>query len=316
MTAPRTTPRPRWPPTSCVTLEAAAEQIAAGTGPDPRAARAAGPRDGRELGRAGPRARAHRDRSPAATRQRWPRNARRWPSARRSCSTCSTRCRSDPVPGRRLGRWRHEDGHHRGRPARGARRRARGRPAHRPGPDDGRVSRRPPLADRSAPAPTATSSSSRCSSIPPSSTTPATSPPIPARTSATRERRRGSRRRHPLRARRRRGLPGRLRHHGAARWHHRAAGGRQSRPRALHRRDHGRRQAVRDGRARRRLLRPEGRPAGRRRAPRGRRSQPGRRRSSSAPRSATTTASLCPAATRASRRPSGERALSLSRALP
>ena len=47
---------------------------------------------------------------------------------------------------------------------------------------------------------------------------------------------------------------------------HRAARGRPPRPRALPRRRHGRHQAAQHGRARRRLLRPEGRPAGRRRS--------------------------------------------------
>ena len=69
-------------------------------------------------------------------------------------------------------------------------------------------------------------------------------------------------RRLPVRPRRRRGLPGRLRHHRGGARAHRRPGGRPPRPRPLRRGHHRRDQAAQHGRPGRRLLRPEGRPAG------------------------------------------------------
>ena len=73
------------------------------------------------------------------------------------------------------------------------------------------------------------------------------------------------RRRHPVRAAGRGGLPARLRDDRVRCRAHRHARGRVPRPRALRRRHHRRHEDVQHGRARRRVLRAEGRPAGGRR---------------------------------------------------
>ena len=107
----------------------------------------------------------------------------------------------------------------------------------------------------------ATWSSSRCSSTRRSST----SAPTSSATRATRRRdaRLAARRRRgrPVRAVGRGGLPAGLRHDRRGARPHRAARGRGARHRALPRRRDGRDQAAVHGAARRRLLRPEGRPA-------------------------------------------------------
>ena len=92
---------------------------------------------------------------------------------------------------------------------------------------------------------------------------------LPARRGARRRARRRGRRRPPLRPAGRRGLPARLRHDG----HASPASPSRSRARtrgarALRRRRDRRHQAAQHGPARRRLLRPEGRPAGRGHPPR------------------------------------------------
>ena len=79
-----------------------------------------------------------------------------------------------------------------------------------------------------------------------------------------------------VRAVRRGGLPARLRDRRRGVRRDRPAGGRRPRRRALPRREHRRDEAARHGDARRRLLRPEGRPAGRRDPPAGRRPEPAR----------------------------------------
>ena len=111
-----------------VTLEGAAERLAATAGVDRGAARAARARDRRELGGARRRAGAHR---PDRARRRGDRRApaRGGRGARRpTCCRCSTRWSRRA---RRARRWRDEDRPHRRRAARarrrGARRRALGR---------------------------------------------------------------------------------------------------------------------------------------------------------------------------------------------
>ena len=133
-----------------VTLQAAAETIAAGAGLERREARAllgsARAPDGGEHRRAGTRGGAHRPGGPRRRgnrRERSGRPSRRW---RRSCSTCSTSwCAgraSSPPRGRP-----HEDGPHGCRAARAARPRAPRRARDRAGADDGLLPRRPPVAD-------------------------------------------------------------------------------------------------------------------------------------------------------------------------
>ena len=135
-------------------------------------------------------------------------------------------------------------------------------PLDRPGPDDGRLPRRPPLADAARARARPTSSSYGCSSTPHSSTTPPTSPPTHATRRATPSspptRASTTCSRPPRRGR----LPARLCDHRLDRRVDRQARGRPPRPRALRRRHDRRHQDAEHGRARRRLLRTEGRPAG------------------------------------------------------
>ena len=100
----------------------------------------------------------------------------------------------------------------------------------------------------------------------------------------------------------------RRRHDGDAR-------GRAARPRPLRRRHDRRDEAVQHRRARRRLLRPEGRPAGAGHPAARARPQPRRARSRSARRCASPTAWRCRAATAPRARTSAQRATALSRAL-
>ena len=133
-----------------VTLEAAAERLAATAGRRPRGpARAAGPRDGRELGAARSRARADRAGRPRRRARPSPASAPPSPSARRSCWRCSTRSSTPPATlAARRRRWCRMRivrtvAELRAALARAAPRRA----LDRAGPDDGRVPRGPPVAD-------------------------------------------------------------------------------------------------------------------------------------------------------------------------
>ena len=98
--------------------------------------------------------------------------------------------------------------------------------------------------------------------------------------------RRAARRRHPVRARAGRGLPRRREHEGDRRGPRRGLRGRPPRPGPLRRRLHRRREAVQHGPAGPRLLRPEGRPAGRGPEAHGRATSTSRWRSASSPPSA------------------------------
>ena len=195
----------------------------------------------------------------------------------------------------------HEDRAHRRRAARRAAPARAARAHDRPRPDDGRAARRPPLADPPRARAAATSSSSRCSSTRRSSTSPPTSPPTratrratprsPPRPAPTSSSRRPSRRSTRPASRPRSASPGSPStlegaHRGAAHFDGVATVVTK---------------LLQHGRARRRLLRPEGRPAGRRHPPA--RARPRHPRAIEVGRpSASPTASRCRAATSPARR--------------
>ena len=249
-----------------VTLKAAAERIAAGAGlepdPGPRAAGAAGaPARWRTGPRWGPSAPSPA-RWPAATRTPWPPSAPRSRSPRPSCSPLfdvmveRTRAAGGKVPGMSTVRTVAElrDG-----AAPSAR-----RPHDRPRAHDGLLPRGPPVADARAPARSTTWSWCRCSSTRPSS---APSEDLDAYPRDEAARRRAGRRRGRRRAVRPAaggGLPRRLRHRGARERPHRDAGGRPraARPSTSTASTTVVLKLLNMARPRRRLLRPEGRPAG------------------------------------------------------
>ena len=268
--APPTTPPPRSPRTSWSRSRRRRSAIAAGAGLGRRrGARALlAPlvrRTVENWAALGPERGAHRARSPAATTRPSRRSAPRSRRPRRSCSTLfdelgATRTRALA----RRARAPHEDRPHRRRAARAARARAPRRPRDRAGADDGLLPRRPPVADAprargerrrgglavreprpvrpgrglrrlparrgsatpSWPRPRASTSSSRRRST--RSTPTASTPTVDVG-----------------------GLTEMLEGDPAQRGAEHFAG-----------RDHGRHQALQHGRPGRRLLRPEGRPAG------------------------------------------------------
>ena len=138
-----------------ITLEAAAERLGASAGARARAARAAGARDGRELGAARPRARA--DRAGGARRRghRRPPARRASPRPRPSCCRCSTRWCSATRGARGRRRAGGPAGMNVIRTV--AELRAALREPRRAGrtiglvPDDGRLPRGPPVADAPRP---------------------------------------------------------------------------------------------------------------------------------------------------------------------
>ena len=145
----------------------------------------------------------------------------------------------------------------------------------------------------------------------------ATSPRTPATRRSDAASRRGARRRRAVRPRAGRGLSRRLRaRRSRVDGPLRRLRGRRARPGPLRRRLHRRREAAEHGRAGRRLLRPEGRPAGRRRAADGRAISTSRSSSTSGRRSASRTGSRCRAATSASAPTSGPARPASSAALP
>ena len=270
-TAPPTTPPPRSPRTSSSRSRPPPSAWPATRRRRPRAARPARPRDRRELGGPRPRARAHRPDRPRRRGHRGPPARRRRRAGARAARASSTRWPSatrdlaaTAEPAMRTVRTVAElrDALRPRRAARSAR-----SASSRPWARCTRATSR-----SSAPrASTATSSSSRCSSTP-TQFDEASRPRAPTR--ATR------RRDAALAAEagadvlfappRRGGLPARLRHHG------RASPALTESLEGAHRGaehfdgvDHRRHQAPEHGRPRRRVLRPEGRPAGARRAPPG-----------------------------------------------
>ena len=257
-TAPPTTPPRRSPPTSSSRSRAPRS----GSPPPPASprellvplARAALENWAATGRRAGPhrprraRRRGH-DRAPA----RGDRGARARPARRRSM-------RSSPHRG---WWWRHEDDPHRRGDAGAQSRRSRRRAQDRPRPDDGRVPRRPRVAD--ARRPQGQRRDGRLAIRQPGAVRRSARPRrLPPRRGARRGRRRGPRRRRPLRAAHRAGLPRRVLDDRRRRRPLRHPRGRPPRRGPLRRRLHRRGQAVQHGRARRGLLRPEGRAAGRR----------------------------------------------------
>ena len=171
-----------------VTLQAAAERVAAGAGLEPAEARARCWR--RSCGarsttgpRTAPSARSPAP-SPAATTQPWRASARPSDEAAPELLPLFDELVERTRAGSPAGRRRHEDRPHRRRAARAAGARAPGGPPHRAGADDGRLPRRPPVADAPGARATATWWWSRCSSTRRSSAPARTSPP----TRATRQR--------------------------------------------------------------------------------------------------------------------------------